>query len=109
MRLAPPVFACRKCENLAQMQKTALTVIRQRCPYTRVTPFRQARFHLAIAADCPPFIELLKRLSMSQSTLSRLGWTLSALYGLFMLWASVAPKLMGLAVACETMAGLGWP
>jgi len=46
---------------------------------------------------------------MSQSTLGRIGWALSALFALFMLGASVAPKLMGMAVATDTMAGLGWP
>ncbi len=46
---------------------------------------------------------------MSQTTLSRLGWALSALFALFMLGASVAPKLLGLAVATDTMAALGWP
>lgn len=39
----------------------------------------------------------------------RIGWTLSGLFGLFMLGASVAPKLMGMPVAQETMAALGWP
>jgi hypothetical protein len=37
------------------------------------------------------------------------GRTLSGLYVLFMLGASVAPKLLGLPVAEETMAQLGWP
>ena len=46
---------------------------------------------------------------MSETTLSRLGWTLSALFALFMLGASVAPKLMGMPIAQETMAALGWP
>ncbi len=46
---------------------------------------------------------------MSESTLSRLGWGLSALFALFMLGAFVAPKLLGLAVATDTMAALGWP
>lgn len=39
----------------------------------------------------------------------RLGWTLSGLFGLFMLGASVVPKLAGMPVAQETMAALGWP
>ncbi len=46
---------------------------------------------------------------MSESTLSRLGWVLSGLFALFMLGASVAPKLLGMAVATDTMAALGWP
>jgi hypothetical protein len=46
---------------------------------------------------------------MSESTLSRLGWALSALFALFMLGASVAPKLLGMPIATDTMAALGWP
>lgn len=46
---------------------------------------------------------------MSETTLVRIGWALSALFGLFMLGASVAPKLMGLPVAADTMTALGWP
>ena len=49
---------------------------------------------------------------MSETTLSRLGWALSVLsvlFALFMLGASVAPKLLGMPVAQETMAALGWP
>jgi len=37
------------------------------------------------------------------------GRTLTGLFALFMLGASVAPKLVGLPVAEETMAQLGWP
>ena len=37
------------------------------------------------------------------------GRVLSALFALFMLGASVAPKLMGMPVANEIMANLGWP
>lgn len=46
---------------------------------------------------------------MRESTLNRTGWVLSALFALFMLGASVAPKLLGLPVATQTMADLGWP
>ncbi len=46
---------------------------------------------------------------MSPVLMSRLGWGLSLLFGLFMLGASVAPKLLGMPVAQETMAALGWP
>ncbi len=46
---------------------------------------------------------------MSETTLVRIGWALSALFGLFMLGASVAPKLLGMPVATDTMAALGWP
>lgn len=45
---------------------------------------------------------------MSQTTLARIGWGLSGLFALFMLGASVAPKLLGMPVAQETMAALGW-
>ena len=41
--------------------------------------------------------------------MTRLGWALTGLYTLFMLGASVTPKLMGMAVADETMRHLGWP
>lgn len=46
---------------------------------------------------------------MSEKTMVRLGWLLSGVFGLFMLGASVAPKLMGLTIAAQTMADLGWP
>jgi hypothetical protein len=46
---------------------------------------------------------------MSEQNLSRLGWGLSGLFALFMLGASVAPKLTGMPIAQETMAALGWP
>ncbi len=46
---------------------------------------------------------------MSETTMTRIGYVLSGLFVLFMLGASVAPKLLGLAVADETMAALGWP
>ncbi len=37
------------------------------------------------------------------------GWVLSGLFVLFMLGASVAPKLLGMQVAADTMRQLGWP
>jgi hypothetical protein len=43
------------------------------------------------------------------TTSRRIGWGMTALFGIFMLGASVAPKLLGLPVAQETMAQLGWP
>jgi hypothetical protein len=46
---------------------------------------------------------------MSATTMTRLGWALSLLFGLFMLGASVLPKLAGMAVAQDTMTALGWP
>jgi len=46
---------------------------------------------------------------MSPVLMTRLGWGVSLLFGLFMLGASVAPKLLGLPVAQDTMTALGWP
>lgn len=46
---------------------------------------------------------------MNATTMTRIGWGLSLLFALFMLGASVAPKLAGMSVAQETMASLGWP
>jgi predicted cobalt transporter CbtA len=46
---------------------------------------------------------------MSEKTMSSLGWVLTGLFALFMLGASVAPKLAGMPVADETMRQLGWP
>ena len=45
---------------------------------------------------------------MSETLMTRLGWGLSALFGLFMLGASVAPKFLT-DMGRQTMAGLGWP
>jgi hypothetical protein len=42
-------------------------------------------------------------------TTTRIGWGLTGLFALFMLGASIAPKLLGMPVAAETMAALGWP
>jgi DoxX-like family len=46
---------------------------------------------------------------MSETMMMRLGWALSALFALFMLGASAAPKVLGLPIAVETMTALGWP
>ncbi len=46
---------------------------------------------------------------MSETYLVWLGWALSILFGVFMLGASVAPKLLGMPIAAQTMADLGWP
>jgi len=46
---------------------------------------------------------------MSETMMRRIGYVLSGLFVLFMLSASVTPKLLGMAVADETMAALGWP
>ena len=45
---------------------------------------------------------------MTEKTYKMLGWGLSALFGLFMLGASVLPKLAGMAVADQAMVALGW-
>jgi len=46
---------------------------------------------------------------MSDRRMRQLGWALTGLFALFMLGASIAPKLLGLDVARGTMAELGWP
>ncbi|WP_454855482.1 DoxX family protein [Rhizobium binxianense] len=46
---------------------------------------------------------------MNTSLMLWTGRGLSGLFAIFMLGASVAPKLLGLPVAEETMAQLGWP
>ena len=43
------------------------------------------------------------------TSVQKLGWVLSGLFGLFMLGASAAPKFMGMAVAQDAMTALGWP
>ena len=37
------------------------------------------------------------------------GWTMTGLVALFLLGASVAPKLMGATVATDSLVALGWP
>ena len=46
---------------------------------------------------------------MSEQTMQRTGWVLTGLLALFLLGASVTPKLLMLPVAEEGMAELGWP
>jgi hypothetical protein len=46
---------------------------------------------------------------MSETILRRIGWVMSGLFAVFMLGASATPKLAGMAVAQDTMNGLGWP
>jgi hypothetical protein len=46
---------------------------------------------------------------MHDVMLRRTGWVMLGLFALFMLGASVAPKLLGLPIAAQTMADLGWP
>jgi hypothetical protein len=46
---------------------------------------------------------------MNSKAMNRTGWVLTGLYTLFMLGASVTPKLLQMPVAEETMAQLGWP
>ena len=45
---------------------------------------------------------------MQEKTIIRIGWGLSALFALFMLGASVLPKVTGMAIADQTMVALGW-
>lgn len=46
---------------------------------------------------------------MSTRAMLWVGWALSGLFALFMLGASVTPKLAQMPIAEETMAQLGWP
>ncbi|MCC7266796.1 MAG: DoxX family protein [Caulobacteraceae bacterium] len=46
---------------------------------------------------------------MNPKAMTIAGWVLTGLYALFMLGASVAPKLMGMPVADDIMRQLGWP
>lgn len=46
---------------------------------------------------------------MNERTRRRLGWGLTALFAIFMLVASIAPKLLGVEISRSTMAELGWP
>jgi predicted cobalt transporter CbtA len=52
---------------------------------------------------------MLKERMMNSRAMTITGWVLSGLFVLFMLGASVAPKLLGMPVADETMRQLGWP
>ncbi|OYW45324.1 MAG: polyhydroxyalkanoate depolymerase [Sphingomonadales bacterium 32-68-7] len=46
---------------------------------------------------------------MSPKAMTTTGYVLTGLFALFMLGASVAPKLLGMPVAADTIAALGWP
>lgn len=46
---------------------------------------------------------------MSQKQMTISGWVLTGLFALFMLGASVAPKLLGMEVAAASLRDLGWP
>jgi hypothetical protein len=46
---------------------------------------------------------------MSEKTMVWGGRVFTALFALFILGASVTPKLFGMSIAEETMAQLGWP
>jgi hypothetical protein len=46
---------------------------------------------------------------MSERTMQRVGWVMSALFALFILAASAMPKLAGMTVASDVMTRLGWP
>ena len=45
---------------------------------------------------------------MSERTMQWSGRTLTALFALFMLGASIAPKLLGMPIAAQTIEALGW-
>lgn len=45
---------------------------------------------------------------MKTSPMAWTGRVLTGLFALFMLGASIAPKLLGMPVAAETMVALGW-
>ncbi len=46
---------------------------------------------------------------MHASHMKITGYILSGLFALFMLGASIAPKLLQMPIAAETLASLGWP
>src|SRR5690606_17501553 len=74
---------------------------------------RSRRPYLGTVLDGPGGDRRLSRTgkgkgSMSGKTMTRTGWVLSGLFILFMLGASVAPKLLRMPVAEETLTGLGW-
>lgn len=46
---------------------------------------------------------------MNTRTMTGAGWALTGLFALFMIGASVTPKLLGMPIAEETMKFLGWP
>lgn len=46
---------------------------------------------------------------MSDKRMTTAGYVLTALFALFMLGASIAPKLLRMPVASETLIELGWP
>lgn len=48
-------------------------------------------------------------MSVSPKAMTIAGWVLTSLFSLFILGASVFPKLTGMPIAEETMAQLGWP
>jgi hypothetical protein len=41
--------------------------------------------------------------------MKKAGWSMTALFALFMMVGSAAPKLFGAQVALESMANIGWP
>lgn len=45
---------------------------------------------------------------MQTRSMTIIGWALSGLFVVFMLGASVLPKLAGMPVASDTMVALGW-
>lgn len=46
---------------------------------------------------------------MTARQMTMAGWVLTGLFALFMLGASIAPKLLGMDVAAQMLTDLGWP
>lgn len=46
---------------------------------------------------------------MAFKTQKIIGWTMTGLFALFILGASVAPKLLNMQVAVDSMNQIGWP
>jgi hypothetical protein len=46
---------------------------------------------------------------MNNAAVTKAGWIMTGLYTLFMLGASVTPKLLGLQPALDSLEMLGWP
>jgi hypothetical protein len=55
----------------------------------------------------PPYARQI--LQYGRTIMTRIGWTMTVLVALFLLGASVAPKLVGAAAAVDSLVALGWP
>jgi hypothetical protein len=47
--------------------------------------------------------------TMGQAAMVKAGWIMTALVAVFLLAASVTPKLTGMPMAAESLEALGWP